>query len=306
MENKRFFWLQGIGVFILEMAVFIILGVFLQLRYGLWGVMGSEALILGVAVVAAIAMGINLWDMLRVKLPKIRQIVGVVIMTISGSILAGGAAYVYLFFFPDGLQVVDTLQDITAYESNLAAWLILATLPAICEEVMHRGLILYTFVHSGFKSKWTIIVSMGVLFGLFHLDFSRFFTTAILGMILTYVAMETGNFLMPVLYHLINNSLSVFALSMTDEIIEEGALSAEVIPYVAEEFVGVILFLSAFALFSLRLGARLLGPKAYELDEAEALALKQSRKASRLYTVLLSVLLIVAGVLMMFMSDTSW
>ena len=41
------------------------------------------------------------------------------------------------------------------------------------------------------------VTAMGIIFGIFHLDFVRFIPTAVLGAALTYVMLETDNILLP-------------------------------------------------------------------------------------------------------------
>ena len=75
-----------------------------------------------------------------------------------------------------------------------------------CEEALHRGFIFHTFKNAG---KWTTVIAMGIIFGLFHLHPLRFVATAILGAVLTYIMLETRNLLLPILVHFVNNALSV-------------------------------------------------------------------------------------------------
>ena len=88
-------------------------------------------------------------------------------------------------------------------------WLVflIGIVPAVCEEMLFRGAIL-----SGLRPRlgpWFSIVAVGLLFGLFHLSIYRIVPTALLGMVLTYVAVRSGSIFPGMLLHALNNSLAV-------------------------------------------------------------------------------------------------
>ena len=116
------------------------------------------------------------------------------------------------FFFPDGMAEVGiAMNDIFTSIPMWIAYLIIAVMPAICEEALHRGFILTSM--KPIKREWIIVLVMGLIFGLFHLDPYRFAATAILGMALTYIMLKTRNILMPALFHLINADFHFFSVS---------------------------------------------------------------------------------------------
>ncbi len=87
-----------------------------------------------------------------------------------------------------------------------------AVSPAICEEVMFRGVIL-----SGMRSRmgiWPCVILVGLLFGIFHISIFRIPPIAIFGMVLTYLTLRTGSIYAAMLVHLMNNS---FAILLTTE-----------------------------------------------------------------------------------------
>ena len=296
MERNKRNWCKGVLVLIAVLVAAVGLGAPLQYAYGIWGLLYTELLILLVAVVAIIVLKIDYKDMLRLKMPRARHLVAVVLMVVSGGIIAATTGYVGFLFYPQGLEFIGVFMDISSATPPFITWLIIAVSPAICEEILHRGVILYTFTHSEIKGKWTVIFWMGVVFGVFHLDPGRFVITGILGMILAYIMLETDNFLLPVLYHLLNNSTSTLSglLSPTDAVdVGEGiATIVEQLPLI----VGSFLILSAFALFVLRLGARLLGPRQSSLNEDELAQLKAYRRKTRTLTVATSIALVVLGI----------
>ncbi len=85
---------------------------------------------------------------------------------------------------------------------------IIAVLPGICEEFAFRGLILSGFLRS-FSPVWAIVFT-ALCFGLAHMSLYRFIPTAVLGIMLGYVAWKTGSIWLPVLIHILNNANSVW------------------------------------------------------------------------------------------------
>ena len=296
MEQKRLFWVRGVIAFAAAMAALIFIGAPLQFAFGIWGLLLSELILLAVAVAAALVIKLDFKQMLRIKAPRAGQILGIIIMAISGMAIGSCATYIMLLILPQAEQTLEAFAELYSSAPGLVTWLIVAVSPAICEEVLHRGVILNTFERSGFKGKWPIVLCMGLIFGIFHLDSLRFFATAILGMILAYVMLETKNFLLPVLYHMLNNSLSVLAGLLqpidTANITESLDMAADL----TLSTIGTVMIMAAFALLGLRLGARLLGPKESSLSVEEAAKLTANRKKTRALTAVASILLFVAGV----------
>src|SRR5204862_4024202 len=85
--------------------------------------------------------------------------------------------------------------------------LYVALLPAFCDELEFRGMLL-----SGLKRRLrpaTLGVVIGIIFGLFHMSLFRIAPTAALGMVLTAIALMTGSIFPGMLLHAGNNALGV-------------------------------------------------------------------------------------------------
>jgi len=259
VERGRFFWVWGVVICAGAIASILFIGAPLQFIFGLWGLLLTELVLLAFAVGAASHLHICGSEMVRIKAPSLKQAAGTVVLVLAGVILSGIAGYVYYFLFPEQTHNAYEYTALFRSEHGFFTWLIVAVSPAICEEYLHRGLILQTFVRSGIKKKWLIVLANGILFGLFHLDPPRFLSTAVLGMILAYLMLESQNFVLPVLYHLLNNTFSLFANLLSSD-------AAGISPDIgtAGESPGgifaVICILSVCALFLLRLGAVLVRP----------------------------------------------
>jgi len=83
---------------------------------------------------------------------------------------------------------------------------LIALLPAICEELAFRGFILSGFRHLGHK--WWAIGLTAVFFGITHGILQQSLMAAVTGCIIGYVAVQTGSLTCCVIYHFAHNSLA--------------------------------------------------------------------------------------------------
>lgn len=85
--------------------------------------------------------------------------------------------------------------------------LLVAILPAICEEFMHRGILLQGAKKLGYKKS---IFYSSLLFGLIHLNVEQFFYAAILGGFLATIAVASKNIWPAIIVHFVNNGIIVY------------------------------------------------------------------------------------------------
>jgi sodium transport system permease protein len=85
----------------------------------------------------------------------------------------------------------------------------LAVLPAFCEEIAFRGVLM-----SGLRHRLrpvTLAIVVGLIFGMFHMTLFRIAPTAVLGVALTGIALMTGSIFPGILLHMGNNAWGVWA-----------------------------------------------------------------------------------------------
>ncbi|PHS15999.1 MAG: CPBP family intramembrane metalloprotease domain-containing protein [Blastopirellula sp.] len=85
--------------------------------------------------------------------------------------------------------------------------LLIAVLPAICEELAFRGFILSGLRHMGHK--WAAICITAFLFGVTHGLLQQSIGAAILGVLIGYIAVQTSSIFPGMAYHFLHNSLMV-------------------------------------------------------------------------------------------------
>jgi sodium transport system permease protein len=108
----------------------------------------------------------------------------------------------------------EVLGGMKAIESAVAGapswWAILglmALLPAVCEELAMRGFILSGLRHLGHK--WWAIAISAVAFGAVHMFLQQKISAAAVGLVIGFIAVQTGNLIPCIVFHAIHNSLAL-------------------------------------------------------------------------------------------------
>ena len=83
-----------------------------------------------------------------------------------------------------------------------------AVLPGICEEFLHRGLMLHAGKKHG-NTRFCLFAS-SLLFGLMHLNVNQFFYASILGFLMGYVSLMADSIVPCMIIHFMNNALSTY------------------------------------------------------------------------------------------------
>lgn len=104
------------------------------------------------------------------------------------------------------LAKLDAMQGLLSDAPSLSTLLILvALLPAVCEELAFRGFILSGL--SRMRNKWLAILVSSLFFGIAHQLLQQSITAFAVGMLIGFVAIKTKSIFPCMLYHLIHNSL---------------------------------------------------------------------------------------------------
>lgn len=242
--------------FVVALTIVLVLyaGSMLQLKFGLGGVFGTQMIILLVP--------------LAVVLYTKKDIVLTYGFHKAGAVSYIGALFVILGMYPFNIiisyalislfpqsadNVVTTFSSIM--DGNIVSvFLVIAVAPAVCEEMLFRGLI-----YNSMKARYRVPTAIGivaVLFGMYHMSLVKFIPTGLLGLVLCYVAYKTGSIYPSMMMHLINNALSV-VVSYYPEQIEK------ILPVLYKESLSVsdALLLSGGGLVLLGIGGMLLRGK---------------------------------------------
>jgi len=85
--------------------------------------------------------------------------------------------------------------------------LLVAILPAIGEEFLHRGLLLQGTKHIGFSK--AIIIS-SICFGLIHFNIGQVSYAIVLGLVMGFASVVSKNLWVPIIMHFVHNFISVY------------------------------------------------------------------------------------------------
>lgn len=157
--------------------------------------------------------GFDLRRVFRLKKPKLSEIGLVVLISPVASLAAICAGVLALVVVKRVFGAVDLGGGMEGLMDNgvLPVFLAVAVSPAICEELMFRGLIQRGLEPLG--GRWAVFFS-GLLFGLFHFDFQRFAAQTLLGWVIAYVVYRTGSIINGMLIHFLHNGASVLMMSI--------------------------------------------------------------------------------------------
>lgn len=254
--------IKGLIVAVIGILFLIFIAGPIQMNFGMTGLAITEIGILLIAVVAALICRANLKEVFPIKKPTLREVFGTILIWVGTLIGVLISTLIMAYFFPEGFaQVSEGLNNVITSVSMGVALFIVAVMPAICEEALMRGFILSSF--RSLKSKWLIVILVGVIFGIYHLDPYRFLPTAILGMSMAYIMLETNNLLYPILLHFINNGFSTLVTFLNPA---QGAATMDTFS-VPLASIGAYFIIGSIIPFALLLGGYLLRKKGAATEE---------------------------------------
>jgi sodium transport system permease protein len=152
---------------------------------------------------------VPLVDTLQLRWPTPRGWVATALLA-AGGWSVGAVVWEQLLRFPGARAYSDWLGELLGKQGRLGlgtALILVALLPAVAEEVTFRGVVLAGLRRSG--SRWIAIVGSALVFGLFHVNPYHVVAAFAVGLLLGWVALESGSILPGVLIHLVNNGAQV-------------------------------------------------------------------------------------------------
>lgn len=191
------------------LAIFYV-GSYAQLKIGFWGVAVQQAIILFIPIGLLLYLKYNKKEVFAIRLPKVSALIGSVVLWSGSYILAIIVSKMLLVIFPSSLEYLDGLNHYFLEQNGMVLFLVVAIFPAIAEEVLFRG-----FVFSAMREKWkpfTAILISSAIFGLYHMDIVKFFSTGILGMAMAYSVYRSKSIFTSMTMHFCNNAGSVLCL----------------------------------------------------------------------------------------------
>ena len=248
---------MGFVLFGILMAFMIFAAYPLQTNFGIPGLILTELGFLALAVGYCLIRKVKIKEVFPVKKISIRDLAGSILLVIGIYPLAIMSVAVTALIFPSSAAEAGEISSFIYDSLNYPmAVLVIALLPAICEEAIHRGAILSSF--RGIKHDWVILLIMSMLFGINHLTVLRFLFTAMLGLILSFVVVKKNNILLSVIMHFTNNLISVSLGYLTG-----GADAAAAVSVDYTSVLGVYMIIGFLSPVIIMLALMLLNPEGF-------------------------------------------
>lgn len=193
-------------------------GIQLQVRLGEVGLLAGEWLLLaGPVLLLVLGAGFDPVKTLSLRRPTRSALVGGVVLMLGMMPQVWLLGWLQTYILPVPWEMLEGLEQLVTAETPARFFwllLILAVTPAVCEELVFRGVLL-----GGTRSlrPWQMIVLNGAVFGAFHLSFEtviRFLPTATLGIVIAWAVWRSGSIWVGMLMHLINNGSIVVLTSI--------------------------------------------------------------------------------------------
>ncbi len=197
---------RALAFAVLMIAIISLAGSAVQRPEGSLGVWGGLAFTLWVLVLLPALLYIRVFrlpaaEALALRRPRPGDLLTALALVAPAAVLvtAWMAFQDHLLPFPEGLKKeIDRVFGAEGLDM-VPALLLLALSPAVCEEVLWRGVVQGEVEAEGRPVKAVLVV--GLLFGLFHLDVYRLVPTAALGCILAIIRLRSRSIFPCMVFH---------------------------------------------------------------------------------------------------------
>ncbi|MBR3141729.1 MAG: CPBP family intramembrane metalloprotease [Clostridiales bacterium] len=267
-QHKLKPWM-GFALFAAVMAFMVFVSGYIQKAWELAGLAVTEVFFLVLSIAYAVVLKLPLKEVFPVKKFKAKDFFGSLFLSTGGVLLGLISVALVGMLYPKSLEGSD-MQALNTYSRGETGYLftifVMAVMPAVCEEAIHRGAILANF--RAFKKDWVAVLIMGLFFGIFHLSSLRFINTVIMGICLTYIVVKKNNILLSLLMHFLINfgsvSLSYLMSSLVRTIGKGSLASVQMTAGTMKTALGTYLICGIAAPFLIVIGLMLLDPPSHK------------------------------------------
>jgi sodium transport system permease protein len=206
---------EGLLVLVVALLLMVYLGGILSLKYPIAGVIIPQLFIGVLPVLACLYIKAEPKKVFRLNSPKPKHVLGAVLMWLgagSGTLILSN---LLSYAFPDSSQSLNE-EYMTILEGVpfVGALILIALVPAVCEELMYRGY-LFTALKQKMKLPVAIFI-VSLLFGISHMSLIKLLPTMLLGVALAYTIEQTDSLVNSSLIHFLNNGFAVFTMYYGD------------------------------------------------------------------------------------------
>lgn len=157
-------------------------------------------------LIYAFVKKLNFREVFRFKKLKFIPSLLIIVMSVPAyfvALMLNSTVVYFLQFLGDiPVQLIPTPKNLPEL---LAGIFFIAVTPGICEEMMHRGLLLTAYEKRG-TVKALVITSL--FFGIFHFDITNLLGPVFLGFVIGYYVVRTDSIFAGMLAHFLNNTIA--------------------------------------------------------------------------------------------------
>lgn len=222
--------MPGIGDACLLLSVSLLalvyIGSIATAKLGFAGVAVEQLLFLVLTLGFAWYMKADWKNLFSLRIPKVRHLLGgffLWIGTYAGMLLL---SVPLANVFSESASSLEQTSQWFEEQSFIPLFLVVAIMPAICEEMLFRGFLFGTFQNKW--KGWAAIIVSGILFGVYHMSVIKAITISFFGFALAYSVYRSGSIFVSMAMHLCNNGLSVLATAYPKQVYE-------IFPFLAAE-----------------------------------------------------------------------
>lgn len=202
---------------------------------------------------------LHLGQTFSLRMPNRRHVAAALLLAVSVAPVSQLLQQIQYACFPPSPATERLLQrqlELMGGGSLLVMLLVFAVLPSICEELVFRG-----FLLAGLRQAFSpaaVLLIVGVIFGLFHVNVEKIPIVSLLGILLAFLCLRSGSIYPAMLVHLANNGLGLWlardaegsALRRFFGVVEQEAASPSV-HFDARAAAFVVIFLIGLAILGL-------------------------------------------------------
>jgi membrane protease YdiL (CAAX protease family) len=161
------------------------------------------------SVLLCVIRKVKIKEVFPIKKITLRDFFGCIVLLIGTYMLSIASIMLMQYLVPSSMSEAEGISNMLYGPESNFFYILFAVgiLPAICEEMAHRGAIFSSF--RGVKHEWIPIVVVGLFFSINHLSVLRCLFTFILGAVFAYIMVKRNNILLTMLMHGMINSFSV-------------------------------------------------------------------------------------------------
>ena len=229
-------------------------GGMMQLKFGYFGILGSQLIFVFIPLFIAIYTKKNLKETFKLRLCKPKYFASAFVMTVGAIMVGMVLSSIMSAIFKTSAQGATESMDALMTDNIFKMLFVVALAPGICEELMFRGYLL-SATENKFKSQRAILI-VAVVFGIFHMSVVKFLTTALLGYVFAYIAHKSKSIVPGMTMHFMNNALSCLVMVYPKQM-------GEIIPIFAAETLTVfdLLVLTILGVILMLLGRQIIQEK---------------------------------------------